>query len=126
MPEAILLSMQAAGMIVDWVGQKNQIQSSRMGNQLEMAGIEANLEQTRLQSADQSLQAMKTLRQNLGTQTVMYAARGQRANPLSSIQSTSNFNADERTRRMNLLSKESQLRAGKILSGMHQLTSDRF
>lgn len=124
MPVALLLAMQAAGMIVDYIGNKSQIEMSRMGNQLEQASIDSNIETTRLESADASLQAMKQLRQNLGTQAALSAASGGRGNGLSAITSLSNFNADERTRRMNLLSRESQLRAGKILTGMHQLTSE--
>jgi hypothetical protein len=124
----ILLAMEAAGMIVDYIGTQNQLETARQGAQLEQAGIEANLQITRLESANASLEAMKKLRQNIGTQAVIFAGRGTRAGAgsaaLASQTSISNFNADERSRRMNLLARESQLRAGKILSGMHQLTSE--
>lgn len=124
MTEAFLLAMQAAGMVVDYIGTRGQIEQGRMGAKLEQAGIEANLQLTRLQSADESVNAMKELRQNLGTQAVMFASRGTRGNPISAVTSVGNFQADERTRRMNLLGKEANLRAGKILSGLHQLTSE--
>ena len=124
MPEAFLLAMQAAGMVVDYIGTRNQIEMGRLGTKLEQAGIDSNLEMTRLQSADESLQAMKQLRQTLGSQAVLSASRGSRGGPMSLITSVSNFNADERTRRMNLLGKENELRAAKILSGLHQLTSE--
>ena len=124
MTEAFLLAMQAAGMVVDYIGTRNQIEQGRMGAKLEQASIDSNLEMTRLQAADESLQAMKQLRQNLGSQAVLNAARGNRGNPMAMITSVGNFNADERTRRMNLLGKEAELRAGKLLSGMHQLTSE--
>jgi hypothetical protein len=103
MPVAFLLAMQAAGMVVDYIGTKNQIEMGRLGTKLEQAGIDTNLEMTRL---------------------VMAAAKGSRGNPMSLIASVSDFNADERTRRINLLGKESELRAAKILSGLHQLTSE--
>lgn len=124
MTEAFLLAMQAGGMIIDWIGNKNQVETGRMGTQLQQAGIDANLEMTRLSASQDSLDAMKQLRQNLGSQAVMYAARGTRGNPLSTLNSVSNFNSDERTRRMNLLGREAQLRAGKVLTGLHQLTSE--
>jgi len=71
---------------------------------------------------------MQQLRQNLGTQAAIFAARGTRAGVGSAASivsnSVSNFNADERTRRMNLLGKEAHLRAQGVLSGLHQLTSE--
>lgn len=127
MTEAFLLAMQAAGMIVDYIGQRGQIEMGRMGQKLEEAGIDANLSQTRLESADASLQAMKKLRQNLGSQAVLMAARGNSMAGSGAIignESIGNFQSDERTRRMNLLNKEAGLRAGKVLSGLHQLTSE--
>lgn len=128
MPIAILLAMQAAGMIVDYMGTQQQKAYGQLGTQLDQAALDSNLELTRVEGADNSLQAMKKLRQNLGTQAAVFAARGTRGDAGSALSigqtSISNFNTDERTRRMNLLSKEAQLRAGKILSGLHQLTSE--
>src|SRR5690348_6584482 len=128
MPIAFLLAMQAAGMVVDYFGTQRQIGMGRMGAQMEQEGIESNIQMTRLESEDASLNAMRQLRENLGSQAAIFAARGVRGNTGSALslttQSISNFNADERTRRMNLLGKEAQLRASKVLSGLHQLTSE--
>jgi len=127
-PMAFFLALQAAGMITDWMGTQQQIKMGRIGTQLEQAGINANIEMTKVQSADASLQAMKQLRQTLGSQAAIMAARGTRSGAGSSVaiqqQSVSNYQSDERMRRMNLLAKEAELRAQNVLSGMHQLQSE--
>lgn len=127
MPIALLLAMQAAGMVTDYMGARHQAQLMNMGMKVQQAGFEANLEQTRLESADASLQAMKSLRQNLGTQIAVFAARGTStsAGSAASIlnESIGNFNADERVRRLNLLGKENQLRGSMVMTNL-QNTSD--
>jgi len=124
----ILLAMQAAGMVTDWFGVQEQKRLGGLGAKVEQAAITSNIEMTRLQAEDASLQAMKQLRQNLGTQAAMNAARGTRGNAGSAVaftqESLRNFGSDEQARRMNLLSKEAELRASGVLSGLHQLTSE--
>lgn len=124
----ILLAAQAAGMVADYYSTQQQIKMSRIGTQLEQAQIGSNLEMTRLQTEQSSLQAMEDLRSTLGSQIAIQAARGTRSGVGSaaaiSSKTVSNSNADERTRRMNLLAKEAELRASSVLSGMHQLTSE--
>lgn len=124
MPIALLLSMQAAGMIVDYMGTSNQQRISDYGAQLQQAGIESNIEQTRLESEDESLQALKALRQNLGTQAAVFAARGTNPGAGSAVtflsENVNNFNADERMRRMNLMGKENQLRGGASIASLNQ------
>ncbi len=124
----LLLAMQASGMIMDWSANQNQIRLGRMGTQLEQAGINANIELTRAQAEDQSLESMKSLRQNLGSQIAISAARGVQsgAGSTASIfnESISNYNSDAQARRMNLLSREASLRAQGVLSGLHQLQSE--
>lgn len=124
----ILLAMQAAGMVVDYMGKSQQIAMGRIGTQMEQASINANIELTRAQSAEASVANMKSLRQTMGAQAAYMAARGTRSNAGSaavlSSESIGNFNSDERTRRMNLLSREAELRAGNVMSGMHQLSSE--
>lgn len=118
----LLLAMQAAGMITDFFGTMQQANLARMGNRINQAGIEANIEMTRLETEDQSLQAMQQLRQNLGTQIAMNAARGTRTGAGSALvgfnTSIGNFNADERVRRINLLAKVNQLRGGGVISAL--------
>lgn len=127
MPFFLLLAMQAGGMIVDYLGAKNQADITNMGAKVEQAGIETNIAQTRLETADASLQAMKQLRQHLGTQLAIQAARGTNSGAGSAFslfnESISNFNADERVRKLNSLGKENQLRAGSALSRL-QNSSD--
>jgi hypothetical protein len=123
-----LLGMQAAGSIVDWKNTKNQQKLIGMGRELEKASIETNLEAIKLESAEASLAEMKELRQNIGTQIATQAARGTSSGAGSALtlqqKSVASFNQDERTRRMNLLSKEGQLRAQNVLSGLHTLQSE--
>jgi hypothetical protein len=122
MPLAFILAMQASGMIIDYMGKSNQIAMAKQGNDLEQAGINANIQNARLASEDESLQAMKQLRMNLGTQAAMYAARGIRgpATALSSNASIGNFNADERMRKINQITNETALRANGLISNLHQ------
>jgi len=111
-------------MITDFFGMKQQQQFSKMGLKIQQAGIEANIYQTRLQSEDESLQAMIDLRKNLGTQIAVFAARGTSMIGGSSVslfqESIGNFESDERMRRMNLLGRENELRAGGTLAQLNQ------
>lgn len=123
---AFLLSMQAAGLVSSVFGARSQDKYIQLGRKLEQEQYTTNLKALRLESAEASLSEMKQLRQNIGTQIAVQAARGNRGG--SSIaginKSSANFNSDERTRRMNLLAKESELRANHVLSGLHTLQSE--
>jgi hypothetical protein len=124
MPFAFLLAMQAAGMVVDYLGAKNQAALAKMGYQLQQSGIESQIEQTRLESEDASLQALKKLRQTMGTQLAIFGARGTNPGAGSAFtllnESVGNFNSDERTRRLNLLGRMNELKAGKTISMLNQ------
>ena len=124
MPLAFLLAMQAAGMVVDWMGRSQQIALAQQGAQLEQQNIMDQIQTSRLQTEESSLQAMKQLRQNLGTQAAMLAARGTRSSAGSAVlirnESISNFNADERIRRINQLANEARLKTGIQISQLHQ------
>ncbi len=128
MPIAFLLAMQAAGMIVDYMGKKEQVRVSRMGEKIEQAGINASIYGSRLEAEEASLQAMKQLRQNLGTQAALFAARGVRSGtPTTALfmsESIGNFNADERSRRINQLGREAELKANMTLSKLHLKTNE--
>lgn len=123
-----LLAMQAAGVGLQLFGFNQQQQMDRLGRDLEHEGIEANIELARTSAAQESLEAIKSLRQNLGTQIAVNAARGTATNVGSAFfisqKSIGQFNQDERVRRLNLLSKEAGLRANDVLSGLHQLKSE--
>lgn len=120
--------MQAAGAIADVYGTGQQIKVGRAAAELEQAQFNTRLEEERLQSAMASLDAMKALRAILATQRTIAAARGtdsgQGTGFLIGNTSVGNFNSDERIRRMNLLSREAQLRAGGALTGLHQAASE--
>lgn len=123
---AFLLAMQAAGLVSSLFGAKSQEKFIKIGRKLEQEQFSTNLQAIKLQSAEDSLSEMKQLRQNIGTQIATQAARGNRGgSSYSGINEASrNFNEDERTRRMNLLAKESELRANHVLSGLHSLQSE--
>lgn len=123
MPLALLLAMQAAGMVVDWIGTRNQQEMAAMGAQLQQAGIEASIEQTRLETEDASVEALKRLRKTIGSQAALFAARGTKSGAgtaLSIVSDTvGNFASDERVRRINQLGKENTLRAGGVISSLN-------
>jgi len=116
---AFLLSMQAAGLVTSFFGKQSQMKKIKQGRQLEQEQFTTNMAAIKLQSAEGSLDEMKLVRQNIGSQIAVNAARGNR-NTFGGINETNrNFESDERKRRMNLMAKESELRAGNILSGLH-------
>lgn len=123
---AFLLAMQAGGLVTSIYGAKSQEQYIKLGRKLEQEQYSTNLEAIRLQSSKSSLDEMKELRQNIGSQIAIQAARGNRGgSSYAGInKAASNFNNDERTRRMNLLARESELRANHVLSGLHSLQSE--
>lgn len=125
MTYALLLAMQAAGMVTDYLGVQRQQELGKYGAKLQQAAINSQIEQNRLSAEDQSLQQLRQLRQSLGTQMAVFAARGTAPGAGSAVLSTQNlvrnFNEDERMRRMNLLSRESQLKAGKSISQLTQM-----
>lgn len=123
---AFLLSMQAAGLVSSLFGAHSQDKFIKIGRKLEQEQYTTNLQAIKLQSSEDSLNEMKQLRQNIGTQIAVQAAKGNRGGvSYSGInQSSANFDSDERNRRMNLLAKESELRANHVLSGLHSLQSE--
>ena len=116
----LLLGMQAAGMITDFIGARSQEELMNQGRQIDQAGLEANLAQTQLQAQDESLNAMKELRQTMGSQIAYMAARGTASGAGNAVtalnESIGNFNQDEKVRKMNLLGKENQLKGKSALS----------
>lgn len=123
---AFLLSMQAAGLVTSLFNAHSQDKYIKLGRKLEQEQYTTNLQAIKLESAEASLDEMKQLRQNISSQIVTQAARGNRGGSSYAgiSKASSAFDQDERTRRMNLLSKESQLRANHVLSGLHSLQSE--
>jgi hypothetical protein len=120
MPFYLMLAMQASGMITDYFGSKNQADMMNLGLKLKNAELDTNLEENRLQTENESLQGMKELRQTLGSQIAVMAARGTSTAGGSALsllnESQANFNSDEQIRRLNSLGRENQLRAGTAIS----------
>lgn len=120
MPVYLMLAMQAAGMITDYVGTRNQAGMMKLGMQLNQTAIETNIDQLRLETEQSSIESLRNLRQTIGSQIAVMAARGTSVSAGSALsiltESEGNFNADERTRRLNALGKENQLRAGSAIS----------
>ena len=123
-PIGFMLAAQAGGMIMDYFGTAAQNEQAAEAARLQQEAIQASIATSRLQTEDESLRAMVSLRQNLGTQAAMMAARGIRAGTgvgvLAMTESQGNFNADERMRRMNQMMNEKRLKAGMEISKMHQ------
>ena len=128
MPYAVLLAMQASGMIFDYMGTKSQEEINNWGNKIQEAGIEANINLTRLETETETVESMKNLRKNLGSQIAVYAARGTALGAGSALtslnQSVGSYKADERTRRMNLMGKENQLRTGAAITRLNNMTEN--
>lgn len=122
------LAMSAAGAIISIQQAKSQKKMIEMGRKLEQASFETNLAASRAEYAQSSLAAMQELRQNIGNQIAINAARGVQSGAGSAAggirKSEQSFASDEKARRMNLLTKENQLRAGNVLSGLHTLQSE--
>ena len=123
-----LMSMQAAGAVVSMWSQKGAQSQIQQGRQLEKAGIEMNMAALNYEYQESSLASMQALRQNLGTQAVMNAARGNASGTELSVgqaqKSISTEAADREARRMRMLAKEADLRASDVLSGLHTLQSE--
>jgi hypothetical protein len=123
---AFLMSMQAAGLITSIWGAHNQEKFIKMGRQLEQEQFTTNLQAIKLQSASESLDEIKDLRKNIGSQMIMDAARGNRAggSAWGITESVTAFESDERKRRLNLMASESQLRLGNVMSSLNILKSE--
>lgn len=123
-----LLGMQAAGLVLDYTAMKSNLSLIRKGRELENAQFNSNMEAIQLESAQASLNQMQDLRANVATQIAQNAARGISSGSMLGYgkinKSEHNFNEDERTRRLNLLTKEASLRATNVLSGLHTLQSE--
>jgi hypothetical protein len=126
-PFSLLLSMQAAGMVIDYLGSRNQQRLGEMGLKISKSGMEANIYQTRLETEEASLQAMKDLRKNMGSQIAVQAARGTATGAGSALalfsESISDFSSDERMRRMNQLFRENEIKAGGAIQQLNQSAS---
>ena len=120
--------MQASGTIADVTATHEERALGRLGSSVEQERINTRLEEERTAAAINSLDSMQQLRQILASQRTMFAARGQSATAGTAFDiqqaSVSEFESDERTRRMNLLMKESTLRSAGASSSLSTLSSE--
>jgi hypothetical protein len=120
MPFFFMLAMQAAGMITDYFGTKNQDELMGLGVKLKNAELDTNLEENRLETENASLEGLKQLRQTLGSQIAVMAARGTSTAGGSAAsllnESQANFNSNDQILRLNSMGRENQLRAGAAVS----------
>lgn len=120
MPFALLLAMQAGGMVIDYFGTQNQAELMEWGMNLQQEKIERNIQLLKIQTADESTKAMQDLRKNLGTQIAVNAARGTQSGAGSAFslftESIGNFNSDERMRTINAMGAERNLRTESAMS----------
>ena len=127
MTMGFFISLQAAGSILSWNDSKKRMDLMRQGNAVDNAATQRNIEALGVQAAEDSYQEMQQLQKNLSTQLAVQAARGTGAGGSASalaIESNRAVARDESKRRMNLLAKQTDLRAGKALSGLELLSSE--
>lgn len=121
-PAAFLLALQAGGMVIDYLGKQKQVSASKNAAALEQQQINEQIQLSRLNYEQESLASLRELRQNLGTQMAISAARGGGTNVLAMQESISAQGSDERIRKINQLSQEAALKTNKRLSQLHQKT----
>ena len=125
-PAAFLLALQAGGMVVDFLGKQKQVGASKQAAALEQQQIDQQIQLSRVQYEEESLASLRELRQNLGTQMAVAAARGGSSgtNVLAMQESISAQGSDARIRKINQLSQEAALKTNKRLSELHQKTTE--
>jgi len=125
---AVMASFQAAGAIASIWQTNSQMKMIQMGRKIEDEQLQTNLQMLRTQAAEASLSEMRQLRQNIGSQIAIQAARGTASGAGSAMSlqqaSKAQFGEDERTRRLNLLAKQSSLRASNAMSAISSLTGE--
>lgn len=123
-----MLAMQASGAFAEISGAQTAKGVLREGRKLEHAGIEANMELARAQSAEESANALHALRQTLGSQIAVQAARGTASGAGSALfiqqESIGEYSKGERARRMKLLAQQAGLRASDVMSGLELYKSE--
>lgn len=127
MTMSFFIALQAAGSIVSWNDSKKRIDTMRAGNEVDNAATQRNIEALGVQAASESYDEMRQLQQNLSTQLAVQAARGTGGGGSAAslaADSARSVARDESKRRMNLLAKQTDLRAGKALSGLELLSSE--
>lgn len=127
MTMAFFISLQAAGAIVSWEDSKKRMDMMRAGNEVDNAATQRNIEALGVQAASDSYDEMRQLQQNLSTQLAVQAARGTGGGGSAAALAADSVRSvakDESKRRMNLLAKQTDLRAGKALSGLELLSSE--
>lgn len=126
-PVAMYLGAMAAGVVSSIYSAGQQHKINEQTAELNQAALESNLEMLSLQSAQQSLRGMQELRQTIGSQIAMQAARGTAMAGSALVlgaQSVSRFYDDERVRRLNLLTRQTQMRATGVAQGFKTLESE--
>jgi len=118
--EYAMMAFQASGAVINYYQNVESKRMIEIGRRLEQSAFETNLEAIRLQAAEGSLESMQKLRQTIGSQIAVQAARGTRTGVGSSLAvqqaSFQGFSEDERIRKLNLLMKETSLRSGHTMS----------
>ena len=117
--------MQAAGMGLKLFSFFGQSKALAAGQNLNQAEFDFNLEFLKTQAEEGSLEEMKQLRQAMGSQIAIQAARGTRTDAGNAIsidqENIQKFQADERARKLNLLAGEMKLRSQKTIGDLHTI-----
>ena len=125
---AAMVAIQIAGTMMSVFQGANQRSIMEAGRAVEHDQLLTNLQMLNAQSAQESLAEMKQLRENIGSQIAIQAARGTAsgAGIAASLQARSKgkFGEDEQSRRLNLLAKQSALKAADSMSGFNTLAGE--
>ncbi len=118
----LLMGAQAAGFGINLWGTSQANRMIGMGANLDRQALDLRMQQNTLASTEQAIANQEQLREAIGLQAVMFAARGQRGGvgSAAAIQNKSliDFGKEERSRQMNLMFAQSNIKAQKATIGM--------
>ncbi len=118
----LLMGAQAAGFGINLWGTSQANRMIGMGANLDKQALDLRMEQNTLASTEAAIANQERLRETIGLQAAMFAARGQRggAGTAAAIQNKSliDFGREERSRQMNLMFAQSNIKGQKAAIGM--------
>jgi|GEM_PF-5035214 len=125
----ISLAMMAAGAVTQGVSANSSKKYRKLGMQLDDAALASNLELLNAASEAESVAAIDSLRESLGTQTAIMAARGMATDSSQAVaisqKSNQKFAQDERFRTLNTMSKAIDLKSGNVKSYIDMMAKNR-
>jgi len=121
------VAMQAAGAIGSFLDTQSRIQMLQLGKSVDDAMYNANMATIEANAAKGSQASMDALRENLGTQLVVQAARGTGGGGTAGAlanKSVKSTQEDLAQGRLNLMAQKANLKTQHIKSGLEVLASE--